>query len=74
MLLYIIIEAVLATLPVSLVLLTSNTQSFYDKQFILKLYGFPYLEKGGKEKINKKVKNVYENNTSITRINEKMNK
>ena len=36
-----------------LVLLTSNTQSFYDKQFILKLYGSPYLEKGGK-------KNVYE--------------
>ena len=48
-----------------LVLLTSNTQSFYDKQFILKLYGSPYLEKGGKEK------NVYENDTSITRINEK---
>ena len=38
-----------------LVLLTSNTQSFYDKQFILKLYGSPYLEKGGK----KKEKNMY---------------
>ena len=37
-----------------LVLLTSNTQSFYDKQFILKLYGSPYLEKGGKKKLNKK--------------------
>ena len=36
-----------------LVLLTSNTQSFYDKQFILKLYGSPYLEKGGKKKIKK---------------------
>ena len=32
-----------------LVLLTSNTQSFYDKQFILKLCGSPYLEKGGKK-------------------------
>ena len=28
-----------------LVLLTSNTQSFYDKSFILKLYGSPYWKK-----------------------------
>ena len=51
-----------------LVLLTSNTQSFYDKYFILKLYGSPYLEKGGKKK---QQENVYERDTSITRINEK---
>ena len=41
-----------------LVLLTSNTQSFYDKEFILKLYGSPYLEKGDKKtKTTKKQKN-----------------
>ena len=44
-----------------LVLLTSNIQSFYDKQFIVKLHGSQYFER----------KNVYENDTSITRINEK---
>ena len=46
-----------------LVLLMSNTQIFYDKQFILKLYGSLYFEKRGK---------VYEYDTSITRINEKI--
>ena len=43
-----------------LVLLDPNTRSFYDKYFILNLYGSPYLKK----RVLKK--KVYEKDTSIS--------
>ena len=56
-----------------LVLLTSNTQSFYAKQFILKLYGSPYLEKGGKKNNKKNKTKMYMSMTHPLRESMKKN-